>query len=167
MEQGSFSFGGQLAVFGEQLAAPCQSGTWHREGSAGCGLRIPGFESSLCCSSLDRLPYLSEFCLFPLLCPSYCSMASVKVARNENQLELALRKGRFSLWSKSSHRTQMQDVYRNLGRKGPELELEAFDGNRRKEREILGVSHRLASPVGTNSKSSPDCTHFLPLHLLA
>ena len=60
-------------------------------------------------------------------------MASVKVAVNENQLELDLRKGRFSLWSKLSHRTQMQEVYMNLGRKGSELELEAFDGNRRKE----------------------------------
>lgn len=41
-EQGSFSFGGQLVVFGEQLAASRQSGTWHRKGSVGCGLRIPG-----------------------------------------------------------------------------------------------------------------------------
>ena len=63
------------------------------------------------------------------------------VARNENQLELALRKGRFSLWSKSSNRTQMQEVYINLGREGPELELEAFDGNRRKEGEMAFTDH--------------------------
>ena len=70
MEQGGFSFGGELVVFGEELAPSRQPGTRHREGSAGCGLRTPAFESLLCCSELDKLPYLSEFCLFPLLRPS-------------------------------------------------------------------------------------------------
>ena len=114
----------------------------------------------------SALPYLLEFCLFPLLCPSYCSRASVMVARNENQLELALRKGRFSLWSKSSNRTQMQEVYINLGREGPELELEAFDGNRRKEGEILGVSHRLASHVGSVQFSRSVVSNSLRPHEL-